>query len=285
MVQYIIVSVSDDCDNCFLKQIMKPLLSHFSDAINIHGVKPEDIVFILSQGNSRACPDAVPAMQYLSQKFPGVELKFDDEFEGMEKAVVVNLTNGSIGTSPSIIPVSLTRANSHLVMFCEDFRQILKDATDKGLAKMSKYDNPSADTDTDTGQAKISLEVLAAKDVLCSLSRKMPLQSINDLAHLWGTEDLYSELLEQEKPRFQMIDLMFKKHTEENPTLTMDQLLDNLRGVAMEEIVTKKIKDNINANIIMLKEMIMAKTLTVDEQVELAHSLGQRILFNSLTQP
>ena len=110
--------------------------------MNIYGAKPEDTVFILSQDPSRPCTDALPATKYLSQKFPGVEIKFDDAFEGMEKAVVVNLTNGSIGTSPSIIPVSLTRANSHLIIFCEDFRNIFKDATEKSLVKMSKHDKP-----------------------------------------------------------------------------------------------------------------------------------------------
>ena len=166
--------------------------------------------------------DAFPAFSFLNEKFPGVEIKFEDKFEGMEKGVVINITNGSIGTSPSIIPLSITRANNHLVMFIDDFRNILKDATAKGLVKMSKYAKPS--TDTDAEQTKISPDVLEAKDVLCSLSRRMPLHSINGLATQWGTEDLYNELLEQETTRFQMIEIMFNRHIGGNPTITLDQL-------------------------------------------------------------
>ena len=124
---------------------MRPLESQLSDAVKVHGAQPEDIVFILSHHAKDY--DALPAFSFLRDKFPEVEIKFEDEFEGMEKAVVFNITNGSIGTSPSIIPVSLTRANSNLVLLCKDFRSMLKDAIDKGLLKMSKYDIPSTKTD------------------------------------------------------------------------------------------------------------------------------------------
>ena len=104
--------------------ILPSLETHFKDAIRTHGAKPEDVVFILSQETKDAfgrTPDAMEATSFLNQKFPGVEIKFDEDFEGMESSVVFNLTNGCLGTSPSIIPLSLTRTNNHLVMFIEDF--------------------------------------------------------------------------------------------------------------------------------------------------------------------
>ena len=55
-------------------------MSHYSDVINVHGAKPEDVVFILSPQST--CPDEIPAMEYLSQKFPGVDIKFNEDFEG-----------------------------------------------------------------------------------------------------------------------------------------------------------------------------------------------------------
>ena len=76
------------------------LKSHISEAIEKHGATPQDIVFILNQGNSVPVPDALEATVFLQKQFPGVTVKFDDEFEGMEGKVVFNLTNGSLGSSP-----------------------------------------------------------------------------------------------------------------------------------------------------------------------------------------
>ena len=78
------LSLADGCDQCFLRNFEKPLESHYSDAVNVQGAKPEDIVFILSR-DSAGVPDAIPAMQFLNQRFPGVDLRFNLEFEGMEK--------------------------------------------------------------------------------------------------------------------------------------------------------------------------------------------------------
>ena len=127
---------------------------------------------------------------------------FDDDFEGMEKKVVVNITNGSIGTSPSIIPLSLTRANNHLVIFSEDFREIFKDAVEKSLVKKSRYDIPTASPTPESGSpAALSTGLKEASRVLASLARRMPLESVAALAEAWGVRDLYGQLVAQETTR------------------------------------------------------------------------------------
>jgi hypothetical protein len=212
-----------------------------------------------------------------------VDIEFDDDFEGMEKPVVFNITNGSIGTSPSIIPLSLTRANSHLVIFSQDFQNILQDATEKGLVKKSKYNRPSKYTDMEEAQTVIGLK--EALVILAGLSRRMTLESIHTLSQEWGVVDLYNQLIEQEKTRYQMINLMSQKHLDENPTTSMTQFLESLRTVNMAAEVRQKISANFNTNIDELKDIIAARNLTVDEQISLVHSLGQRSLFNSLIKP
>jgi hypothetical protein len=116
---------------------VKPLESYYLDAVTCQGVKAEDIVFILSSA-ATAADDAAAAETFLSNKFPGVVIKFNDAFEGMENSVVFNLTNGSLEQVPTIIPWSLTRATNHLVIFCEDTRDILKEAAGKGLVKVGE---------------------------------------------------------------------------------------------------------------------------------------------------
>jgi ABC-type branched-subunit amino acid transport system ATPase component len=78
---------------------------------------------------------------------------------------------------------------------------------------------------------------------------------------------------------------MSQQHMEENPTLTMTQFMESLNVVNMTESVSNKIAENLNNNIDELKERIEAKILLNDQQISLAHSLGQRSMFNSLTQP
>jgi hypothetical protein len=193
---------SDQCAQCFLRNILKPLEMHYSDALNKCGANPEDVVFIVNQDKGARCTGQISAASFLHTKFPGVDLKFDDKFEGMEKPVVFNLTNGSIGTSPSIIPLSLTRANRHLILFAEDFRNMLKDAADKGLVKKSKcHLSTHTDQNTDSQQAAIGL--CEASDTLSKLARQIPLEDIQLIAQEWGVEDLYVNLVTQEKTRFQ----------------------------------------------------------------------------------
>ena len=156
---------------------MKLIESHYFGAFNVQGAKPEDIVLILSHHTKDY--EALPAYSFLYEKFPGLEIKIQDEFEGFEKSVVFNFKNDSTGTSTSIIPVSLTRVNSHLVIFSEDFRNILKDATDKGLVK-SKTDFQTIDTNA--GDFQIPTSLAEASEILCSMARQMTLSSIQSLA-------------------------------------------------------------------------------------------------------
>jgi hypothetical protein len=225
------------------------------------------------------------ATTFLHNTFPGVEVKFDDDFEGMEKLVVVNITNGSIGNSPSIIPLSLTRANNHLVIFSEDFREIFQNAVEQNLMKRSKYDlSPTAQSDEDA-VGTLSTGLKEASRVLASLARRMPLESVAALAEEWGVRDLYGQLVVQETTRGRMVEALAQKHFADNPTITLAQFVESLEGVNMSDAVAEKIKANLEYASKDMKERIEAKNLTDEEQVSLAHSLGQRNLFNSLTRP
>ena len=125
----------------------------------------------------------------------------------MESKVVFSVTNGSIGTSPSIIPVSLTRANNHLVIFTEDFRDIFKDATEKNLAKKSKIAT-AIPVSCSNAITSVSASVKEASAILASLARRLPLESIASLAQEWGVRDLYGQMVAQDKTRVQMIETL-----------------------------------------------------------------------------
>ena len=156
-----------------MKTNLSALEFHYSEAINKHGARPQDIVFILNQANAESVPDALDATNFLQQKFPGVTIKFDDEFEGMESKVVFGLTNGNIGTSPSIIPVCLTRANEILVVFIEDFRDIFKDATERHVVKKSMYTATNSTSEpemTNASAPAISASVKEASSILTSMA-------------------------------------------------------------------------------------------------------------------
>ena len=72
-----------------MKTNLSALEFHFSEAINKHGARPQDIVFILNQANAESVPDDLDATNFLQQKFPGITIKFDDEFEGMDDYVLL----------------------------------------------------------------------------------------------------------------------------------------------------------------------------------------------------
>ena len=206
------ISILDGCDQCYLRNIEKPLLTHFSDVLNVDGAKPEDVVFILNTA-SENIPDAVPAVQFMKQKFPSnVEIKFSQEMEGMEKKVVFNLTNSSIGLYPMMIPLSLTRANNHLVIFCGDDKNILKDAADKGLVKKSTHGVPEDVSQPVETLTRVGLE--EAMMILCSLSRTIQLPEIRKLASEWAVLEQYEELARQKHPRYHIIKTMSRVYME-----------------------------------------------------------------------
>ena len=223
------------------------------------------------------------ATTFLNHKFPGVDIRFDDDFEGMEKSVVINITNGSFGTTPSIIPLSLTRANHHLVIFIEDFRDILRDGSSKNLVKMSQH-NLSPSLESILMEVKKAPGLQEAVDTLASLARDMPVTSIARLGQEWGVEELYQRMVSQNMTRWQMVKSMAHKFLETHPT-TMTLFLDSLTSVNMRHVVASKLMANLQDSTDDLKDRIVSKNLTANEQIELAHSLGQRSLFNCLTQP
>ena len=270
-----------------MRNILASLETHFKDAIKTHGAKPEDVVFILSQEAKDAfgrTPGAMDTTSFLKQKFPGVKIKFDQDFEGMESSVVFNLTNGCLGSSPGIIPVSLTRANNHLVIFIQDFRDILREAGTKALVKTSQLNLPallessSSDTQTDPGLEE-------AADILAGLSREITVDTIARLGQEWGVEDLYQQMVARNSTRWTMIKKMTKKLLESCPTLSMADFVESLRSVSLKDPVINKLKVNLEAMTDDLKDRIVSKNLTDNEQIELALRLGQRSLFNSLTRP
>ena len=224
------------------------------------------------------------ATTFLKQKFPDSVVKFDYEFEGMESKVVFSVTNGSIGTSPSIIPVSLTRANNHLVIFTEDFRDIFKDATEKNLAKKSKIAT-AIPVSCSNAITSVSASVKEASAILASLARRLPLESLASLAQEWGVRDLYGQMVAQDKTRVQMIEALTNEYLQNNPEVSLPEFLEILASVNMDSAVKNKMKDNLTTATNDLKERVKANTLTGDEMVGVAHSLGQRSLFTSLTRP
>ena len=78
---------------------------------------------------------------------------------------------------------------------------------------------------------------------------------------------------------------MCQRFKEENPGLTCAQFIESLRSVNMSEAVIDKMKETLANNIERLKELIADGCLVDDEDIALAHSLGQRDFFNSLTWP
>ena len=243
--------------------------------------------------------DALSATAFLREKFPQVDIKFDDDFEGMEKSVVFNLTNGSIASSPSIIPLSLTRANNHLVIFIQDFRDIFMDASKLNLVKVDPKNLPIY-LAADQNETGTSTGLQEASSILASQSTKISLDSMAKLAKEWGIEALYQQLLKQNKTRWQMINMLTQEIFKTRPSLTLADFMDSLgtvnmmncatrvpltRTFTMRDVVAEKLKLNLEQSIDDLKSRITARNLTDNEQIELAQSLGQRNLFNLLTRP
>ena len=294
--------MSDGCDQCFLRNNLDSIEKHYKDAIENHGAKPEDIVFILNaeaKDTDSQPSDALDANSFLRNKFPHVDIKFDDDFEGMEKSVVFNMTNGSIGSKPSIIPLSLTRANNHLVIFIQDFRDIFQDASKMNLVKTDQKNiSPTLETNPHKGQ--MAPGVREASEILASLSTNISLDSVEKLVKEWGVEDLYQQLIQQNKTRWQMIKILTQQLFKTQTTLTMSQFMDSLatasmmnaatrvpltRSLTLRDVVAEQIKLNIEYITDDLKGRITARNLTDNEQIELAISLGQGNLFNLLTRP
>ena len=92
-------------------------------------------------------------------------------------------------------------------------------------------------------------------------------------------------MIGQKLTRFKIIKLMYEAYKTQNPEIRMTQFIETLRAVEMTEAVKNKMSENLNANITTLKELIAVGHLVKDETVALAHSLGQKDFFNSLTQP
>ena len=177
--------LSDGCDQCFLRTNLKSLTTHYSTAIKTHGAHPKDIVFILnteSTDDNNKTPDAMEASTFLKKNFPEVDIKFNDDFEGMEKSIVFNLTNGSLGGTPNIIPLSLTRANNHLVILIEDFMDILKDGVKKNVVKMSQHNLPPFLAPADVTHSMTATGLKEAFTILASQARQIPVESITRLA-------------------------------------------------------------------------------------------------------
>ena len=172
---------------------------------------------------------------FLNQKFPGLEITFDEDLEGMESSVVFNLTNGCLGTIASIISLSLTHANSHLVILIQDFRDILREADNKALVKMSQQNLPMSlellSTDVQTSQG---LE--EATDILASLAREMTVETIARLGKEWGVGDHYQQMVTLNRRRWTMIQKMTKKPLETSPSMSMANFLESLRPVSMRDL-------------------------------------------------
>ena len=225
------------------------------------------------------------ATSFLKQIFPGVDIKFDDDFEGMEKSVVFNLTNGSLGSTPSIIPLSLTRANNHLVIFIEDFMDILKDGCKKNVVKMSQHNIPSSMATADVTHATTATGLKEAIIILKSLARQIPVESIARLAEQWGLQDMHKEMVAQSDTRWNMISAFTQKLQENHPTETMAEFMDTMGRINMDNAIFAQIQTNLQECTSFLKESITACILTDNEQIALAKNLGQRSLFNILTRP
>ena len=118
----------------------------------------------------------------------------------MEAPCIFNLTNGNIGKSATIIPLSLTRATSHLVIFSEDCRDIFKDAQKKNLLKQSSWGQSSEVEETEH-----NLGLQEAACILTGFARRLSLKSIASLAREWRLEELYEQLASQEMTRLQMV--------------------------------------------------------------------------------
>ena len=273
------------CGQCFLTNILSSLKNQFLDATKNLGADVQDIIFILSQGKSPVQdPQASLATAFIAKEFPGVDCKLNDQFEGMEKKCVFSITNGSIGTTPHIIPVSLTRANNHLVLVIEDFRDILKDAVAKNLVTMRKALHVLTEEDTRSAQeAMLMSGVREATAVLASNEGTNSSGSIKSLAGGWNLVDFYNQLVAEKKSAHEVVWAVVMKHVEDNPAFTVHQLLAALHP-EKAALVKEKLRAHLSFNVDDLSNRTIAGTLTVDEQMDLADNLGKMTLFDSLTR-
>jgi len=96
---------------------------------------------------------------------------------------------------------------------------------------------------------------------------------------------LYSQLVTQEITRYQMIETLAKKYQENNSETSTRTFLESLSCISMESEVRAKMKEHLMIAINDVKDRIIADIFNDDEMLALAHSLGQRELFNSMAQP
>lgn len=207
-----------------------------------------------------------------------------DEFEGMESPHVFCLVNGSLGSCPSILPLALTRANSHLVVLSQDFRNIMQEAVDRRLAKRGQHGMvlpPLLHSLPPTGVKEVV-------EILCSQARILSPESLGLLATTWGVEEEYRRQGQQGRSRHLVMQALLAAYQVSQPDLTIEKLINSLTCISDIDLA-QRVKDKLSSNLTMmmreLQDRIVARHLTADAQVELAHSLGQRQLFNSLTQP
>ena len=213
--------------------------------------------------------------------FPEAQIKFNDEFEGLESSVIINLTNGSLNTYPSLVPLSITRANSHLIMFLEDYRGIMKEACQRGLAIKSTQGVQEEEIEVLEAQTVVGLQEVI--DFFCSLGRTLTLPSIQSLARDWNMEEYYNQLVGENRTRFVILKEMCQRFTEENPGISVQLFFENIRCTNITDEVNAQIFHNLVRNIQKVKDSI--PVMTSDQIISLAHTLGYKNSFNSLTCP
>ena len=268
-----------------MTKILPSLKTQFLDATKNLGSEVQDVIFILSQGKSPVQdPEASLAKAFIAKEFPGVDCKLNDQFEGMEKKVVFSITNGSIGTTPYIIPVSLTRATNHLVLVIEDFQDILKDAVAQNLVTMREAIHVVTEGDARSAQEAMLISgVKEATAVLASNEGNISSGSIESLARGWNLVDFYNQLVAEKKSTQEVVWAVVKRHVEDSHAFTVHQLLDALHP-EKASLVKEKLRAHLSFNVDDLSNRTTAGTLTVDEQMDLVTNLGQKTLFDSLTR-
>ena len=262
---------------------MPAIQQSVTEAESLIGADPSEMVFILSQ--EKFIQNKFQVTSFLRKVFPAISVKFQREFEGMESCVVISLVNGSLRDCPSILPLSLTRANSHLVIFCEDFRGILKDALDKRLVHASGPRESHAGDDSLAIGGEVQPGVKEAARMVIEKAEGLTMEEIESLAGEWGLGESYVDLVNLAGSRRSILKGLVDKYLEGNTRMDLGQFLDSLVCTRLKGTITSKLKVNMN----IVKDELIAKIdtghLQLAEQLELADQLGHRELFNLLTRP
>ena len=240
------------------------------------------MVFILSQEQS--ITNKFQVTSFLRKEFPAIPVKLHQQFEGMESLVVISLTNGSLRDCPTILPLSLTRATSHLVIFCQDFRGILQEAVDCRLLQASTLyggqvgpESRSADLETEAG-------VKEATQLLIGQADRCGMEEIESLARAWGLGELYIGQVQLGSSRHSILKGLVDKYLSEVSRMSLRHFLDSLVG-RLKGSIPAQLEVNLN----IVREELISKIDTghikATEQLELAEQLGYREHFNNLTRP